>query len=364
LRARSESGMIGDHGQMTGGADMARWTRIMRSFSRRAAGLALAAGLCAGAVGASLMTASPAQAQAWPSGRPITIVSGFPAGSGPDIVFRTIQAELERDLGATFVQDYRVGAAGNVASEFVARARPDGYTILLGTSGTHGINASLYRRLPFDVEQDFTPIAPILNVSNVLAINPAVIDAKDIPDFIAKVKAQPGKFNFASTGNGTGTHLAFADFNARAGLDMVHVPYRGGPEALQAVVNGEACCIFNQVQSVLGQHRAGRVRLLGVTTPTRVAVVGEVPTISEGGLPGFESFIWFGFFGPKGLDQPIVERMNAAVKKALESPSVQARLNELGNTPRWESAADFRRTVATDRTKWADVVRRSGASID
>jgi tripartite-type tricarboxylate transporter receptor subunit TctC len=306
---------------------------------------------------------APAAAQPWPA-KPVTVVSGFPAGSGPDIVFRTVQEHLEKELGATFIQDYRVGAAGNVASEIVARAKPDGYTILLGTSGTHGINAALYKKLSFDVEADFTPIGPILNVSNVLAVNPAVIDAASVADFIAKVKANPGKFNFASTGNGTGTHLAFADFNARAGLDMVHVPYRGGPEALQAVVTGEACCIFNQVQSVLGQHRAGRVRLLGVTTPTRVAVINDVPAIAEAGLPGFESFIWFGLFGPKGLEPAIVDKLNAAVKKALDQPSVQARLNELGNTPRWESPADFRRTVAADRIKWADVVKRSGASID
>jgi tripartite-type tricarboxylate transporter receptor subunit TctC len=310
-----------------------------------------------------LSAVTPVTAQPWPS-KPVTVVSGFPAGSGPDIVFRTVQEHLERELGATFIQDYRVGAAGNVASEIVARAKPDGYTILLGTSGTHGINATLYKKLTFDVETDFTPVTPILNVSNVLAINPAVIDASSVADFIAKVKASPGKFNFASTGNGTGTHLAFADFNSRAGLDMVHVPYRGGPEALQAVVTGEACCIFNQVQSVLGQYRANRVRLLGVTTPTHVAVINDVPAIAEAGLPGFESFIWFGLFGPKGLEPAIVDKLNAAVKQALDMPSVRARLNELGNTPRWESPMDFRRTVAADRLKWADVVKRSGASIE
>lgn len=312
---------------------------------------------------ASPAFANTALAQQWPS-KPVTIVSGFSAGSGPDIVLRLVQEPLERELGATFVLEQRGGAAGNVASDLVAKARPDGYTLLLGTSGTHGINAALYRRLPFDVEADFTPITPILNVSNVLAINPQVIDASSIEDFIAKVKANPGKYNFASTGNGTGTHLAFAEFNARAGLDMVHVAYRGGPEALQAVVTGEACCIFNQVQSVLGQFRAGRVRLLGVTTPTRVEAVPNVPTIDEAGLKGYESFIWFGLFGPKGLDPAIAERINAAMKKVLENPQIRARLAELGNTPRWESVADFRATVRRDRTAWAEVVRRSGASID
>lgn len=312
---------------------------------------------------ASPAFANTALAQQWPS-KPVTIVSGFSAGSGPDIVLRLVQEPLERELGATFVLEQRGGAAGNVASDLVAKARPDGYTLLLGTSGTHGINAALYRRLPFDVEADFTPITPILNVSNVLAINPQVIDASSIEDFIAKVKANPGKYNFASTGNGTGTHLAFAEFNARAGLDMVHVAYRGGPEALQAVVTGEACCIFNQVQSVLGQFRAGRVRLLGVTTPTRVEAVPNVPTIDEAGLKGYESFIWFGLLGPKGLDPAIAERINAAMKKVLEIPQIRTRLAELGNTPRWESMATFRDTVRRDRAAWADVVRRSGASAD
>ncbi|MGL4286960.1 MAG: Bug family tripartite tricarboxylate transporter substrate binding protein [Phreatobacter sp.] len=319
--------------------------------------------LRAAALVAVTALATPALAQQWPS-KPVTIVSGFSAGSGPDIVLRLVQEPLERELGATFVLEQRVGAAGNIASDLVAKARPDGYTLLLGTSGTHGINAALYRRLSFDVENDFTPITPILNVSNVLAINPEVIDAKTIEEFIAKVKANPGKFNFASTGNGTGTHLAFAEFNARAGLDMVHVAYRGGPEALQAVVTGEACCIFNQVQSVLGQYRAGRVRLLGVTTPTRVEAVPDIPTIDEAGLKGYESFIWFGLFGPKGLDPAIAERINAAMKKVLEIPQIRTRLAELGNTPRWESMAAFRDTVRRDRTAWADVVRRSGASVD
>ncbi|QCI66414.1 Bug family tripartite tricarboxylate transporter substrate binding protein [Phreatobacter stygius] len=319
--------------------------------------------LRAAALVAATALATSASAQQWPS-KPVTIVSGFTAGSGPDIVLRLVQEPLERELGATFVLEQRGGAAGNIASDFVAKARPDGYTLLLGTSGTHGINAALYRRLAFDVEADFTPITPILNVSNVLAINPQVIDAKTIEEFIAKVKANPGKFNFASTGNGTGTHLAFAEFNARAGLDMVHVAYRGGPEALQAVVTGEACCIFNQVQSVLGQYRAGRVRLLGVTTPTRVEAVPDIPTIDEAGLKGYESFIWFGLFGPKGLDPAIAERINAAMKKVLELPQIRTRLAELGNTPRWESLAQFRDTVRRDRAAWADVVRRSGASVD
>jgi tripartite-type tricarboxylate transporter receptor subunit TctC len=317
---------------------------------------ALAVAFMVGAIG-------QVAAQKWPE-KPIAVIMGFPAGSGVDVIARLLQDPMEKELGVQLVFDYKVGAGGNVASEYVAKSRADGYTILLGTSATHGVNAALYKRLPFDVESDFTPIAPLNDVSNVLTINPAVIDASSVKDFIAKVKANPGKYNYASTGNGTGTHLAFAQFVKMAGLDMVHVPYKGGPEALQAVVTGEVCCIMNQVQTVLGQFRAGKVRLLGVTTKQRVGAVPDVPTIDEAGLPGYESYIWFGLFGPKGLDPAIVERINLAVKKGLELPAVRDKMVSLGNVPRYETVGQFRATVKADRAKWAEVVKASGASID
>lgn len=311
----------------------------------------------------ALLLPAAVQAQGWPS-HPITILMGFGAGSGVDVVARLLQEPMEKSLGAKLIMDYRVGAGGNLASEAVARAKPDGYTILLGTAATHGVNAALYRKLPFDVEADFTPIAPMVNVSNVLTVNPNVLDVRTVREFIDVVKANPGKYNYASTGNGTGTHLAFAEFVSRAGLNMVHVPYKSGPEALASVVSGQTCCIFNQVQTVQAQYKAGRVRLLGVSTLARVGAVPEVPSIAEAGLPGFESYIWFGFFGPKGLDAEIVNRVNAAVKAALETPAVRERLNQLGNTPRWESPEQFRATVKADRARWAAVVKAVGATID
>jgi tripartite-type tricarboxylate transporter receptor subunit TctC len=302
-------------------------------------------------------------AQAWPT-QPVTVLMGFPAGSGVDVVARLLEAPMEKSLGGKLVMDYRTGAGGNLASEAVAKAKPDGYTLLLGTAATHGVNAALYKKLPFDVEADFTPIAPLVNVSNVLTVNPAVVDAQTLREFIDKVKANPGKYNYASTGNGTGTHLAFAEFVSRAGLEMVHVPYKGGPEALTSVVSGTTCCIFNQVQTVLPQWKAGRVRLLGVTTRTRVSAIPEVPTIAEAGVPGYESYTWFGLFGPKGLPAEVVNKVNAAVKYALEQPEVRDRLVQLGNTPRWESPEQFRATVKADRAKWAAVVKQVGATID
>jgi len=304
-----------------------------------------------------------AMAQGWPS-HPVTILMGFPAGSGVDVVARLLQEPMEKSLGAKIVTDYRTGAGGNLASEAVARARPDGYTLLLGTAATHGVNAALYKKLPFDVEADFTPISPLVNVSNVLTINPNVIDVKTLREFIDAVKANPGKFNYASTGNGTGTHLAFAEFVARAELKMEHVPYKGGPEAIQSVIAGQTCCIMNQVQTVIPHWKAGRVRLLGVTTKQRVQAISEIPTLAEAGVPGFESYTWFGLFGPRGLDAEIVGKVNAAVRSALETPSVQKRLVELGNTPRWESPEQFRQTVKSDREKWARVVKEVGATID
>lgn len=310
----------------------------------------------------SLLPAA-ALAQAWPA-QPVTILMGFPAGSGVDVVARMLQEPMEKSIGGRLVMDYRTGAGGNLASEAVARAKPDGYTLLLGTAGTHGVNAALYRRLPFDVEADFTPIAPLVNVSNVLTINPAVIDVKTVQEFVDEVKKNPGKYNYASTGNGTGTHLAFAELVYRAGLNMVHVPYKGGPEAMQSVLAGTTCCIMNQVQTVLTQWKAGKVRLLGVTTRSRVPTVAEIPTIAEAGVPGYESYTWFGLFGPKGLDADIAGKVNAAVKAALETPSVRNRLAQLGNTPRWESPEQFRQTVKSDRTRWAEVVKQVGATID
>jgi len=312
---------------------------------------------------AGLLLPAAGQAQDWPS-KPVTIYMGFPAGSGVDVVARMLQPSLEKSLAQRLVIDYKPGAGGNVASELVARAAPDGYTFLLGTAATHGVNAALYKRLSFDVEADFTPISTLNDVSNVLMINPSVIDATSVKDFIAKVKAAPGKYNYASTGNGTGTHLAFAEFVHKAGLDMVHVPYKGGPEAIQGVLAGDVCCIFNQVQTAIPHWKAGKVRLLGVTTRKRVPAIADVPTIDEAGVPGYESYTWFGIFAPKGLPQPIAAKMNAAIKTALEDPETQKKMAELGNTPRYETLEQFKATVKADRAKWAEVVKAVGATID
>jgi len=334
----------------------------MRAFHRILASFLLVVA----AAGASWFPAARAQGLDWPQ-RPITFVMTFPAGSGVDVVARQLQEPLGRLLGQPIVVEYKTGAAGNIASEYVARARPDGYTLVFGTAATHGSNAAIYKRLSFDVEDDFVPVAPILDVSNVLTVNPDVIGAKTLKEFVEIVKANPGKYNYASTGNGTGTHMAFAEFNARLGLNMVHVPYKGGPEAITSVLKGETCCIMNQVQTVLAQYKADKVRLLGVTTLKRVAAVSEVPTIAESGLPGtsgFDSSIWFALFAPKGTDARVVAKLNGAIRTVLETPEVRAKLEGAGNSVRIESPEQFRATVKANRAKWAEVVKAANITID
>jgi len=318
---------------------------------------------------AALALAPLAHAQSaadWPQ-HPVTIIMTFPAGSGVDVVGRLLQEPLGKVLGQPVIIDYKVGAAGNVASEYVSRARPDGYTVLFGTAATHGVNAALYKKLPFDVEADFVPVSPINDVSNVLTINPDVINVKTFKDFVEVVRANPGKFNYASTGNGTGTHMAFAEMNARLGLNMVHVPYKGGPEAIQAVLKGETCCIMNQVQTVLPHARAGKVNLLAVTTGKRVPAVQDVPTIAESGIPGtqgFDSSTWFALFAPKGTDAAVVAKLNAAVRQVLQQPEVRNKLESMGNTIRLETPEQFKATVHANRLKWAEVVKAANISID
>jgi len=318
------------------------------------------------AVSCNIGLSALAQTSDWPR-QPITLVMTFPAGSGVDVVARQIQEPLGKLLGQPIVVDYKPGAAGNIASDFVAHAKPDGYTLVFGTAATHGSNAALYKKLNFDVETDFVPVAPILDVSNVLTINPDVINVKTLKEFVDTVKANPGKFNFASTGNGAGTHMAFAEFNARLGLDMLHVPYKGGPEAITAVLKGETCCIMNQVQTVLSHYKADKVRLLGVTTLKRVPAISEVPTISESGLNGtrnFDSSIWFAVFAPKGTDAQIVSKLNSAIRTILNTPEIKSKLESAGNSVRIETPEQFKVTVKNNRAKWVEVVKVANISID
>ncbi len=314
--------------------------------------------------------AAPALAhaqEAWPS-RPITLLSGFPNGAGTDIYSRRLAEPLGRLLGQNIIVDNRSGAGGNIASDMVAKSRPDGYMLLMGTGGTHAINQSLYRTLPFHVVNDFSPIAHLGDVPNVLTTSiPRRPQLQNCADVLAAARARPQAVSYASTGNGASTHLAGAQFAAAAGLDMLHVPYRGQPGAQGAVLAGDVDLFFNQVGPALGAIQGNQTRAIAVTTAQPVAALPGVPTVAEAcNLPGFVSTTWYGLFGPAGLPAPIVARINEAVQQIITTADFQQWLSSTQgiapapvNTPE-AFAAIQRRDVAT----WAEVVRRSGATVD
>lgn len=317
--------------------------------------------------GAALAPApAPAQDQ-WPS-RPITILGGFPNSAGTDIYARKLAEPLSRALGQPVVVDNRTGAGGNIASDIVAKARPDGYTFLLGTAGTHAINAGLYRNLPFDPLQDVTHIILLGDVPNVLLVNPVKRPQfTNCHELMAAARAQPGVLNYSSTGNGASTHLAGAQFAAVTGLDIVHVPYRGQPGAMAALLSGDVDMFFNQSGPSIGAVRQEQVRALAVTTKTPVQALPTVPTVEQAcGLPGFDSSTWYGLFAPPGLPQSIQTRMNAEVARIIGTPDFRQWLIETqGVTPPTDLTPEgFRRTHVADIARWAEIIEKSGARVD
>ena len=310
----------------------------------------------------ALCAAPSARAEDWPS-RPIVIVTGFPTGAGTDIYARLLGEPLGKALGVNVVVEARTGAGGNVGSDYVAHARPDGHTLLLGTAGTHAINVTLYPKLPFDVEKDFQPISLLGDVPNVLIVNNEV-PAKSVREFIALAKAEPGKLNYASTGNGASTHLAGERFKALAKVDIVHVPFRGTPPAMNALLANEVQAMFQQTIPVMELIKAGSVRALGVTTERRVEALPDIPTISEAGLPGYESSTWYGLFAPANTPRPIVDRLNREVVRIVRTPEFAERLKSLGITPRTSTPEEFAQVIRDDIARWRGIVIESGAKLD
>jgi tripartite-type tricarboxylate transporter receptor subunit TctC len=316
----------------------------------------------------ALAAAAPAaQAQTWPT-RPIEMVIGFPNSSGVGIYARRLADPLGRALGQPVVVNPRIGAGGNVASDFVAKARPDGYTILFGTAGTHAINQTLYRRLPFDVLRDFTPIAHLGDVPNILT---TAIDARgqyrSCMDVIDDGRARPGALNYGSTGNGASTHLAGARFAKAAGLDVVHVPFTGQAGVVTAQLGGQIDFFFNQTGPAIPMIQQGQVRGLAVTTRNRVPALPDVPTVAQAcNLPGFESTTWYGIFGPAGMPAEIVQRLNEEIVRIISAPDFRAWLvQDQGiEPPSITTPAEFRAVQEQDVARWAQVVRDAGATVD
>ncbi|HEY4919700.1 MAG TPA: tripartite tricarboxylate transporter substrate binding protein [Xanthobacteraceae bacterium] len=307
--------------------------------------------LAAGAA-AARVAASPAWAQAYPV-QPVRFVVGFPAGAGADIAARMMGQRLSAQLGQPFFIENRPGAGGNIGAEMVARAAPDGYTLLLVNS-SNAINASLYPDLKFNLIRDIAPVAGLFRGPFVMVVN-AAFPAKDVPAFIAYAKANPGRINMASAGIGTAPHLAGELFKLTSGVDMVHVPYRGVGPALADLVAGRVQMMFASMLSALASIKDGRLRALAVTSASRWAALPDLPAVGEF-LPGYEASAWFVVGAPRATPGGIVDRLNAEINSGLADPAMQARIAALGDTVLIGSSADMARLIADDTAKWSKVV--------
>ena len=308
------------------------------------------------------MAATGAWAQAYPA-RPIRIVVPFPAGGATDLLARAVAQKLTEAWGQSVVVDNRPGAGGNIGSELVARAAPDGYTLEMGTVGTHAINASLYAKMPYDHVKDFAPVILVAGVPNVLVINPA-LPVNSVPALIAYAKANPGKLNFASSGSGTSIHLSGELFKVMAGVQMTHVPYKGSAPALQDLLGGQVQVMFDNLPPSLPQIKAGKLRALAVTSATRAPALPDVPTIGESGLPGYEASSWFGVLAPAGTPPAIIAKLNAEIAAWLATPEAKEKMLALGANAAGGSPEDFAKHIAAETAKWQRVVRESGAKVD
>ena len=298
----------------------------------------------------------------WPS-KPITYIVPFPAGGTTDILARLISQKLGPALGATVIVENRAGAGGNIGSDFVAKAAPDGYTILGGTISSHAINVSLYPKLPYDPVKSFAPVALIGTNTNVLVVG-AASPYKTVQELTAAAKAKPGSISFASAGNGTSQHLSGELYKGIAGLDMVHVPYKGSAPAMQDVIGGQVPMMFD-TSVVAGPFiESGKVRALAVTSAKRTPQLPNVPTMAESGVSGYDLQSWQAIFAPAGTPTPILQRLQTEVAKIIMSPEIQERLGKLGMEPSAMTAEQFAAFQASEIAKWAKVIKAGNIRID
>ena len=328
---------------------MKNWIKLLSATSL--ASLALAA---------NTATAQTA-ATSFPE-KPMRIVVTFTTGGAPDTLARILSEKLSNVWGQPVIVDNKPGAGGNTGADFVAKAAPDGYTIVVGTVGTHSINPALYSKMPYDAVKDFTPITLLATTPNMLVVHNDV-PAKNLKDFIALGKKE-GKMTFASSGSGTSIHVSGELFKTMTGIDMVHIPYKGRATAIPDVLGGRVTMMFDNMPSSLQLVREGKLRALGVTSTTRSPAAPEIPTIAESGLPGFDAVSWFALFAPANTPKPIIEKWQTEVRRILKLPDVAKRLADagldtVGGTP--EELAAYQKS---EITKWAKVVKDSGAKAD
>jgi len=316
----------------------------------------------------SALLTMPSLAQStWPT-RPVKIVVPFAAGGTTDILARAIAPELSKAFGQAFVIENRGGAGGNIGADIVAKSPADGYTILMGTVGTHGINQSLYTKMPYDPIKDFAPITMVAGVPNVMVMNAEkarTLGINNVPEFIQYAKAHPGKLNMASSGNGTSIHMAGELFKSMTGTFMVHFPYRGSSPALLDLVAGNTDVMFDNLPSSLQHIKSGKLKAFAVTSSQRSAVLPNVPTVEEAAkLKGFEASSWFGLLAPAGTPPDIVSRIQQEVAKSLNTPAINEKLMLLGAIPSGNTPQGFVKLIESETAKWAKVVKVSGAKVD
>ena len=289
-------------------------------------------------------------------------------GGTTDILARAVAPELSKAFGQTFVVENRAGAGGNVGADIVAKSPADGYTLLMGTVGTHAINKSLYSKMPYDPQKDFAPITLVAGVPNVMVMNTetaARLGINTVPDFIKFARANPGKLNMASSGNGTSIHLAGELFKSMTGVFMTHIPYTGSGPAMMGMVSGQVDVMFDNLPSAMPQIKGGKLKAFAVTSSQRSGAMPELPTVEEAGqLKGFEASSWFGLLAPAGTPADVVNRLQQETAKALNSPAMKEKLLAQGAIPSGNTPAEFAKLIEAEIKKWAPVVKASGAKVD
>ena len=311
-----------------------------------------------------LLAALPAAAwaQAYPS-KPLTMVVPFSAGGTTDILARIVGKAMEAELGQPIVIDNKAGAGGNIGAQAAARAKADGYTLFMGTVGTHAINEALYAKLPYSPLGDFAPLSRVAMVPNLLVAHPTR-PYKTVKELVEHARANPGKVNFGSSGNGSSIHLSGELFKSLAKVDMVHVPYKGSAPAVADLLGGQIDIMFDNMPSAMPHVKAGKLRPIAVTTAKRYPELPDVPTIAEAGVPGYEATSWFGLFTSRQAPPEVVARLNAALVKVLAKPEVIKQMAEQGAVAHPEKPAQFEAFIKAEAAKWGPVVKASGAKVD
>ncbi len=326
-----------------------------RNIARRQ----LLAGLALAAAGALPLAAA---AQNYPT-KPVTIIVPFSAGGTTDILARIVGQGLTTELGQPFLVDNRAGAGGNIGGALAAKAQADGYTLFMGTVGTHAINQALYKKMPFDPVKDFAPISRVATVPNLLVANPKE-PYKTVKELIAYAKAHPGKVTFGSPGSGASPHVSGELFKSMTGTDLLHVPYKGSAPAMTDLLGGQTSIMFDNMPSAIQHVRSGKLRPIAVTTAKRSPELPDVPTIAESGVPGYEAMSWFGLFAPAATPKPVLDKLNAALVKVLNQPDVKKKIAEQGGDVVAETPAQFAAFIKSESAKWGKVVKDSGATVD